>query len=480
MPSATTRLFISPFAPDSLSIVLNPTIERSAKNISFHQIQTFPERNYGYLDLPVADADTLKKRLNGSIVKGRRMKVEEARPMKRKHGVADPDARPGHDETQKQDTSPQTRRKKRKEDKVLAGHEMPEGRKVKRGWTEPGKEKSKSDAKKTARPRSKYTESEELLFRTKVPPNKQETRSRSTKKSKKPTGDVVHEFEKSTTHPKFLKESSTEAKHSEMSYVDGQGWVDGDGAIVESETSGTRNLRRAAAAPEKKAKKNDKPKSTARSPIRAMAAEVVEQSNEVEDGHSEIDTESTSSEGSSSTSDDASDASGEQEVHPLEALFKKPKKPASQEVVKPSLEVETAFSFFEQAEDVESEDDMEVAIPGTPFSSQDLQYRGTRSAAPTPDTAYPSRFNSYGSSGLPGDESLENSEDETPVSKKELTAATKAVASSSKDSASEPSEYEKQFWEKRGENNRAWKARRRAVLKEKRQRENRARRPKNW
>lgn len=480
MPSATTRLFISPFVPDSLSIVLNPTIERSAKNISFHQIQTFPERNYGYLDLPVADAETLKKRLNGSIVKGRRMKVEEARPMKRKHGEADADARPDHDETQQQDTSLQTRRKKRKEDKVLAGHEMSEGRKVKRGWTEAGKEKSKGDTKKTTRPRSKYTESEELLFRTKVPPNKQETRSKSAKKSKKSTGDVVHEFEKSTTHPKFLKESSAEAKHSELTYIDGKGWADGDGAIVESETSGTRKLRRAAAAPEKKAKKADKPISTAKSTSRATAIEAVEQSNVVEDGHTEIDTESTSSEGSSSSSEDESDDSVEQEVHPLEALFKKPKKPASQEVVKPSLEVETAFSFFEKGEDVESEDDMEVAMPGTPFSSQDLQYRGTRSAAPTPDTAYPSRFNSYGSSGLPGDEGLEDSEHETPVPKKELAAVTKAVASSNKDSASEPSEYEKQFWEKRGDNNRAWKARRRAVLKEKRQRENRARRPKNW
>ena len=41
-------------------------------------------------------------------------------------------------------------------------------------------------------------------------------------------------------------------------------------------------------------------------------------------------------------------------------------------------------------------------------------------------------------------------------------------------------QFEKFFCENRGDNNRAWKARRRAVLKEKRQRENRARRPKMW
>ena len=480
MPSATTRLFISPFAPESLSVVLNPTVERSATNISFHQVQTFPESSYGYLNLPVADAETLKKRLNGSILKGRRLKVEEARPMKRKHGVADADARPDGDGTQNQDALLQTRRKKRRENKVLEGHEMPEGRKVKRGWTEVGKETKKNDNKGTARPRSKYTDSEELLFRTKVPPNKQGTRTKSTKRGKKSSDDVVHEFEKSTTHPKFLRDSSAEAKRRDLSYIDGQGWVDVDGVVVESETSGTKKQGRAAARRNPKAQKAEKSISTTNAPAQATAEEAVDQKNVVEDGLSEVDSESTSSEGSSATSGDTSDGLSEHEVHPLEALFKKPKKPASQEVVKPSLEVETAFSFFAEGEEVESDSETEVAMPGTPFSSQDLQHRGTRSAAPTPDTAYPSRFNSYGSSGLPGDEGLEDGDDNAPVSKEKVAAATKAIASSSKGSKSEPSEYEKQFWERRGENNRAWKARRRAVLKEKRQRENRARRPKNW
>lgn len=42
------------------------------------------------------------------------------------------------------------------------------------------------------------------------------------------------------------------------------------------------------------------------------------------------------------------------------------------------------------------------------------------------------------------------------------------------------SEFEKKFWENRGENNRAWKQRRRTVLKEKRQRENKVRKPRSW
>ena len=78
---------------------------------------------------------------------------------------------------------------------MLPGHEMPEGRKVKRGWTEPAaaaknsKSKKKSAEKgvkaKKAKP-STHTDGSELLFKTKAstsvqPVAKAERRSKRNK-----------------------------------------------------------------------------------------------------------------------------------------------------------------------------------------------------------------------------------------------------------------------------------------------------------
>ena len=119
-------------------------------------------------------------------------------------------------------------------------------------------------------------------------------------------------------------------------------------------------------------------------------------------------------------------------------------------------------------------------MPGTPFSSQDVRSRGLRSAAPTPDTAHPSRFNSYGSSGLPGDEELGSDEEDGGQNDRQAGGDDKTLVRRSSGPEQPQSDFVKMFWEKRGEHNSSWKARRRSVLKEKRQRENRARRPKNW
>ncbi|KAI9872302.1 MAG: hypothetical protein M1823_008210, partial [Watsoniomyces obsoletus] len=95
-----------------------------------------------------------------------------------------------------------------------------------------------------------------------------------------------------------------------------------------------------------------------------------------EDSTSEDEAETSSSSGTPSTPEAAENlklkASKEPEVHPLEALFKKPQKPASsQDIAKPSLELATSnFSFFETADELDDVDD-ELSVPGTPYSSQD-------------------------------------------------------------------------------------------------------------
>jgi len=155
-------------------------------------------------------------------------------------------------------------------------------------------------------------------------------------------------------------------------------------------------------------------------------------------------------------------------IHPLEALFKKPSKPASQDIAKPSLEVQTSFAFFdEDGDDLEEE-----PVPSTPFSSQDNRSRGHRSAAPTPDTAHPSRYSSY-SSQLGGSDEDSGDEDEYPATRSQTSLATPSKPSTL-DVPQEQSAFEKQFWENRGELGRGWKRRRREVQKEKRQREDRA------
>ncbi|RMD43481.1 hypothetical protein DV735_g1631, partial [Chaetothyriales sp. CBS 134920] len=313
-----TRLHISPLTPDLLLAVLGPQRLEVASNIAFHSIQTAPDRPFGYVDLPSMEADKVKKKLHGAILKGKKMKVEDARPKKRSFTDVedDPTAEAPSDLSQTRG------REKRTADKgSLAGHELSPERKT------------------------------------------------------------VHEFERNTVEPTFLKTEKAKARSADLHFVDGQGWIDGEGNVVEKEP--TNLLQR------RKAKHN------------------------------------------------------EPQVHPLEAIFKKPQKPASaKDVVQPSLEVQTSFSFFAGIADDDLED--EPLEPLTPFTSQEMRVRGHRSAAPTPDTARPSRFNSYSSFARSTDEGSQSSQDEE-------------------------SPFAKAFWEQRGDNNRAWKARRRTVLKERRQ-----------
>lgn len=148
-------------------------------------------------------------------------------------------------------------------------------------------------------------------------------------------------------------------------------------------------------------------------------------------------------------------------VHPLETLFKRPSQPASLTRRKRSLEIKTTFNFFETSED--------PSILQTPFTTRDLQLRGLRSAAPTPDTALPTRrffADSVSPSGKSGvdDEDLVigPSDSSLPFGKSPQKEGPKAE-----------SDFAKWFWEHRGENNRTWKRRKREAMKEKRQRGNR-------
>ncbi|KEF61241.1 uncharacterized protein A1O9_02806 [Exophiala aquamarina CBS 119918] len=504
-----TRLHITPFNPDLLPVVLGPTLLTSAANICFNSIQTFPESNYGYLDLPVMDAEKVKKRVNGAILKGKRIKVEEARPSKRRRIEE-----PGNGTTPPKEGATEDRKRKRskkekKEHNVIPGHLLPANRKVKRGWTEAYQNKlSKTNKGETKVPASKYSDKDELLFRTKLPENRLDAGNQGNERGKTKQaqgGHVVHEFAKSTKQPSFLRQEVGLGIKNNLEYMEGQGWVNEAGETVEQESKRVLRQRETSIAASRS--KPPAPRISRPSPVPSSsfseddddddAASQMSQGLQVEVGQPARiydDDDETSSSGISSVSepDGSDDASGnendrdaeekeetiENRVHPLEALFKKPKKPTSDDIAKPSLEVSTSFSFFDPQD--EDEADEEPRIPGTPFSSQDIRARGLRSAAPTPDTAYPSRFNSYGSTGLPGDEVNDDDDDDELGKSHNPKKGVDSTKSRTATPSRNQSEFEKKFWENRGENNRAWKQRRRTVLKEKRQRENKVHKPKNW
>ncbi|KAJ0421019.1 hypothetical protein BJY00DRAFT_282901 [Aspergillus carlsbadensis] len=504
--TATTRLHITPLNPEFLQLVLPASIRPLATDISFHKIPTFPENNYGYVTLPAMEADKIKKKLNGSILKGRKFKVESARPQKRQRDEEDGQNTASCDKP----SSGKKSKKHKSGDNVLDGYELPSERKVKRGWTESTndkadrrkrekKTKSKDEKSAKSQLKSKYTEKAECLFRTKVPPNKTSPEPEQTKKKSKKNmssqESVVHEFSKTITQPTFLR-SDDGTKAITSAFDQDKGWIDESGDLKEPASERIRKdqhrpgqiaghkekPKRAKVKPfleaEKSEKGNSKSKPTDPSVVESESEDWTSSSgsSSSEGGSTDSDNdESTSS--SSSDESDADDSENDKEkgsdieskvsgkssstgskseeqpveVHPLEALFKKP---AAEE--KHDSEPATQFSFFGQGVE-ESEDETPAKMaPLTPFTKRDLQDRGLRSAAPTPDTSLITKTIDWNPSKHPKT-SLYT---ESPVSK---------PGAGSKDE----SDFAKWFWENRGDNNRAWKKRRRDAAKEQRQRENR-------
>lgn len=567
----SVRLHITPFTPALLKAYIAPSVLPLAKNISYHSVATFPEKGFGYVELPAMEAQKLKKKLNGSTLKGSKIRIEEAKPEKRK-ALEEQDAA---------DDKPAKRAKKEKRKKeldVLEGAELPADRKIKRGWTEPsvknrrdrkeqdkGYDKDKKD-KKPKQKESKYTKEPELLFKTKLTPvaatdlalkDKAKGKKDKKEKNKSKAKDevVLHEFEHNTKQPSFLKSApvTTEAKPA-VEYVNGQGWVDEDGNVVEPETGKARNrrvLELVDTAPEGSSLKTKSPTPEVIQPPISESTVTVKpkKSKATPPPSSDSESEESSVVSSSESDDSDSEAASEvesrihsptpaegtpeiaitpsspdlekKEVHPLEALFKRPKgSPSStpNPTSTPSkglAPINTSFSFFDnENEPMDVDADTNGNPPVTPYTQRDLEWRGLRSAAPTPDTAAIGRRFSFswrkGSheaddedddleagnqlnnntkanssvNHLPGLAEEDEDEEETGTpehddeeidintplaSKRQTRSATKQGADGEE---KDESEFAKWFWENRGENNRAWKKRRRETLKAKRLRDN--------
>lgn len=587
--SEYTRLHITPFDSELLPIVVPAKILPEARAVSYHTIETFPEKRYGFIELPAAEADRLRKKLNGSVLKGVKMRIEKARPQATPEPPVESD--PGKKRKKKSKDDAGEGSKKRKIDhNVVPGVQL-EGRKVKRGWTvtdedkikekrskklkdkeKDAKEKDRKDKKKKKREqRSKYTDKEECLLKTKLPRSTaatepEESSDRKKRKKSKSRETVIHEFANTTKFPTFLKSSqpsTTSAGATE--FVEGKGWVDAEGNIVEA----VKTRRKVEEKPRKKTSpasaadddtssssgtSSDEDKPAAPKTVRRSKAEkatpAVQQADDdtsssgtssdedVSDSDEDeeqaarvsppakapkpatpsvnktrpqpVDDDSTSSSGTSSEDEDTDEEAGEAQeskdpaaeaakvspsrpsekanltikvppvdVHPLEALYKRYKKgddpTASNEATSPE-----PFSFFGNGD---IEDDLEDdqgeqggQIPMTPFTQRDMEWRNVRSAAPTPDTAHPSRVKHFWSAA--GEDEDDEGYDDAPPRDEMMVDADSREGEGEGEAGPGPGpggDFQKWFWENRRELNRSWMQRRKTAAKEKRHRENKSR-----
>ena len=525
------RLHITPLNPQLLPVVLPPPVLQQSSNISFHTIQTFPDKNYGYVDLPELEAAKLRKKLHGSLLKGFKMRVEEARP-KKEVGEDDGSKEPGLNKLKNKDKRSKTA--KSREEGVIHGHELHD-RKVKRGWTEP----ASSEAKPSKRPKDKsdkkskpkassLTGNAECLFKTMLPPNKipsDDARIKKRKRGESSRQVIVHEFANTTKHANFLRDDSDiTGKKRTSEYVEGKGWVDEDGNVVEegpklrrtkSKRDGNNDpqIEKPIKTPSRRSSRLDTPSVviTAPKPRSAKSEPAV-----LDDETSSSGTSSTSGSDSDdrdsesapsppresrtrsrkqrkeSTGVDTTRADGVEVgsverlsitrssaspppaqnldptstpvssgIHPLEALFKRPNTAASRTQKKPALEVSTSFNYLDP--DADENGSQGIVIPQTPYTQQDIRQRRQRSAAPTPDTAAPGKtFGDFweGNSDISASDEDMEIEDAPKADSDETTPKKKRDHPQS--------EFQKRFWEQRGETNRSWKRKRREATKEKR------------
>ena len=503
--------------------------------------------------------------------------------------------RPAHEFTPQEEEPEKPKREKRRKRKrdEIAGAEIGE-RSVKRGWTDPSiKGKRGEKDKKDGKVKSKYSTGKECLFKTILPANvaanvKDVKSDKKDKRRKRDREVTVHEFEKTTKYPSFLKTSTVGGKKKgAREFVGGKGWVAEDGEVIEpviakkskrmgdedgaEERSKMKAVAEAAPAKVDEATRMDKTSSSGSSSsdseldIETLAAESASAkgaeeeeeetsssgSSSESDSESEIEVEHTatlvrdkiqlqtapnshpeaneeetsdSETSDSETSDSETSSDSETEaplapfstistleknprptsssgltikippptttttttpIHPLEALYKKPK-PTSDNPTSQPAAVE-GFSFFGVGDDVdEEEQEGEESVPEmpfTPYTQREFEYRGLRSAAPTPDTAHANkRFLWPG----PEDSSPAPGERSSPVppsrekgkgkrAGEDKVEGKKGEGGGGGEGGGEQTEFQKWFYEHRGDTSRAWKKRRREVAKEKRQRENRKR-----
>ena len=273
-------MHITPFNESLYGTILAPRLQPLATDLSYHTVQTDATGGgFGYIELPTTEATALRNKFNGATLRGKKIRIEVAKPEKRKR-VVDPSAPADADADAQDEDKPKKKkvRKTKRKDGEFEGFELPEGREVKRGWTEEpsktshkptskeaaGEEGKKPAERKRKREKSKFTTGKEVLFKTSLPEQavgiaveaaQKEKKDKKAKKLKKTKGKnevVIHEFEKNVQFPSFLRAEKTGTGKVAVEFVQGKGWVDEDGNVVESVVVKPKREDRLASMPENK------------------------------------------------------------------------------------------------------------------------------------------------------------------------------------------------------------------------------------
>lgn len=534
---AYTRLHITPLDPQLLKVIVPPAVQPNIRGLTYHAIQTFPDKPYGFLELPTTDAQRIKKKLNGAVLRGSKIRIEPARPVEMPTPSQDAVVQTFDAAEARGQPKKSKEKKKRKRDALeVSGVELEEGRMVKRGWTvAPEEAKSKKrrvkkdkegstdsnnkENKKRRDVKSLYTEGAECLVKTVLPLNRRDLAVNDDGKSKKKAkkghhrGIVIHEFERNTKFATFLKSTNdTATKQAATNFVEGLGWVNEDGTVVEDVKT-----TRPTAFPKMQVQRS-------KSSLEPVLNKDTSSRNSDTSSEGESDSESDASStqrlvslakhsrpvekdsgilsdaaGSKSVSSvislplDTSPTTPSGKVHPLEALYRRSKK--NETVTSQEANTCEPFTFgaIDDSEENSSPEESDGEADGgdqspyknqgaqpplTPFTKQDLEWRNVRSAAPTPDTAHPSRVPRLwfpGGDDALGDLEEDNEEDDANIEDGSSGPRARDNKYPDKDLDNAPADFQKLFWERRAELNRSWKMRRRVSAKEKRYRENKTR-----
>jgi hypothetical protein len=500
------RIHISPLDPELFKLLLPPSKLPSFSNLSYHHLETLPERSYAFLDVSSTHVDVLRKQLDGAIIRGKKIRVNRARIEDWKNQTPD--------EPELAIETPGPRLGK-EEPGVLAAVELSDGRKIQRGWTKP-MSKSKEVDKKYSK--SKFTDKPECLFKTTLPPNVSlkglpAAAKKHSKRQSNKTGRVVtlHEFSQSTQYPSFLRsETSQTSTGLTKEYVDGVGWVDDKGNVIEPARpvrarpvpqtirkpqtektvlpvrEDTANLPAVPVA----SSKTTAPKLQTRSEESRLDSEISDSSSEssgAEANSEEDDDQEAAASSSESGTDTESVASSSKsasgspsrkhieppsELHPLEAVFKPQALPRQVANVEPA-NVDAPFTFF--AEDEEEDEEPEsIAVAKRAESSSADSESGISSDDDEEMEDAPS-------AEIEADEFHETTTNNDPFEIPKIDPMTimqtvaQSVGLDLDEIHKNRKPFSEEFYETRGATNRAWKKRRREAHKEQRKRDNKRR-----
>ncbi|KAK6346382.1 hypothetical protein TWF730_010708 [Orbilia blumenaviensis] len=387
--SDPVRLHITPLTAESAKAIV---AAEHLSTASFHGIDTFPEKSYGFITVPRAEAEALRKKYNGTVFRGVKMSVEEARPAK--EAVLSPN-RDGAEDVKGKGAL----KRGKKEEGVLPGFELPEGRQVKRGWT---KDAALKGGKNKINPAAG---SSECLFKTVLPPviaaemKKSDFGEDKASKKKKSQGRVVKnqvvvkEFKNSTKFPSFLKMSSlpTDSVERSAEFVEGVGWVNDAGEVIE----GPPAKRRRFSSDEESSKETEEGRSGSSSEDDGKGSDDSSEGTDARLTKSNSSTSSSSGPDSSESEDDDSDSSDEDESadDSKEAPSGKARSTpgtigeASPKTSESSLSESTSNAEPEPESESESESES-----GSEAEAKESQKPDTASAAETPAKKTSSNF----------------------------------------------------------------------------------------